>query len=100
MSPERQALQAELLALSDELGCIGLQWLTDDWSDTAAPKGLQLHDGGTTGSNSIVIFSPDLDAGIVLLSNHFVDAETGFMPSMVAMRAVDAWWCGAAEGEC
>lgn len=90
LTPEQQE---QLLSLSDTLGGVGLNWLTEDWMDTSA-SGLKWHDGGTFASNSIILLNPDLDAGIVLLSNFLTDGSTGFSPTAVALHAVDAWWCG------
>ena len=78
----------------DELGGVGLHWMTDDWTDVGLGS-FTFHSGAAAGSNCVVAMNAHLQAAVVLLSNYLGnEAIRRFPEDMVWRTAPYEWACG------
>lgn len=83
---------------ANELIGLGLHWSLFDQSETPAGGDVKYHDGGTLASSSVVVMHPELEVGMVLLSNY--GGDNNFSPIDFTYAIEDFWRCGAAGDDC
>lgn len=84
--------------LNNELIGYGLHWILFDQTDTPVGGDVKYHNGGTSASNSVIVMHPELNVGMVLLSNF--PGDQFFFPEDISLEIEDFWRCGAAGDDC
>ena len=83
---EFSAAESTVAFGEDELGGVGLHWMTDDWTDVGLGSST-FHNGADAGSNCVVMMNAHVQAAVVLLSNFYGDEAIGWTPDNIGWAA-------------